>query len=394
MLEEVFMDPSPPMSLRSKTASLPARRSARGGGRLRDVLAVIAVNVGVLLMLALVGELIFGQWITGRPLGRLAVPRNVKKTRDTAPLYRGGSEFIYQRDAFGFRGAGVDPARISILTIGGSTTNQVDLPEDVTWQAVLERSLHEHGYDRVVVANAGVDGQSTVGLIADLELWFPNVPHLKPHLVVAYVGINDVYIAAPSASHEAIDEGERRQHERDGLRPSSLRREIEQRSAFVLLWTTIAGMLEADRAHLRHEARDFAAVQWTDQPAQPIWPAAQLEINLAAYKDRLVRIAELVEGRDAVPVFVTQTRADYRLDGGRLSGIVTVSGPNGVDRGRALTRFNAATLDVCRERHVVCLDLATELRFSDGDFYDYEHNTPQGAEKIGRWLADKLAGLV
>jgi len=50
------------------------------------VLAVIAVNVGVLLMLALVGELIFGQWITGRPLGRLAVPRNVKKTRDTAPL--------------------------------------------------------------------------------------------------------------------------------------------------------------------------------------------------------------------------------------------------------------------------------------------------------------------
>jgi lysophospholipase L1-like esterase len=388
------MGPSPPMSLRSKTASLPTRRSGWGDGRSREVLGVIAVNVGVLLVLALAAELIFGQWTTGRPLGRLAVPRNVKKTIAAAPLYRGGTEFVYQRDAFGFRGAGVDLARISILTIGGSTTNQVDLPEEATWQAVLERSLREHGHDRVVVANAGIDGQSTAGLIADLELWFPNVPHLKPHLVVAYVGINDVYVAGPSAAYEAIDKGEQRQRERDGLRHSSLKREIEQRSAFVLLWTTVAGMIEADRARLRHEAKDFAAAQWTDRPAQPIWPAAQLEINLAAYKDRLVRIAELVEGLGEVPVFVTQTRADYRLDGGRLTGIVTVSGPNGVDRGRILARFNAATLEVCRERHVTCFDLATELRFSEGDFYDYEHNTPQGAEKIGRWLAEKLAGLV
>ena len=41
-----------------------------------------------------------------------------------------------------------------------------------------------------------------------------------------------------------------------------------------------------------------------------------------------------------------------------------------------------------------CLDLAAELRFEPGDFYDYEHNTPQGARKIGQWLAGKLAGLV
>ena len=394
MLEEVFMGPSPPMSLRSKTASPPAGRSAWGDGRSREVLVVIAANVGVLLILALAAELIFGQWIAGRPLGRLAVPRNVKKTIAPAPLYRGGTEFVYQRDAFGFRGAGVDPTRITILTIGGSTTNQLYLPGEATWQAVLERSLHEKGHDRVVVANAGIDGQSTVGLIADLELWFPNVPHLRPHLVVAYVGINDVYVAGPSAAHEAIDKGEHRQREREGLHHSSMWREIEQRSAFVRWWTTVAGMIEADRAHLRHDARDFAAAQWTDQPAQPIWPAAQLEINLAAYKDRLVHVAELVEGLGEVPIFVTQTRADYRLDGGRLTGIVTDSGPNGVDQGQILARFNAVTLEVCRERHVVCLDLATELRFSEGDFYDYEHNAPQGAEKIGRWLADKLAGLV
>jgi hypothetical protein len=301
-------------------------------------------------------------------------------------------EFVYRRDAMGFRGSGVDPARIGILTIGGSTTNQLYLPEEATWQAVLERSLRQVGHD-VVVANAGIDGQSTVGMIADLNLWLPNVPHLKPRLVLAYVGINDVYkVGATSA--QATGEDESRQILRDSLQFSGFTKELEKRSALVRLWDTVAGSLQASQARLRHQAIDFAAAQWTDQPAQPVWRPDQLEVNLAAYEGRLVRIAGLIRGLGATPVFVTQTRADYRLENGRFIGIKGADGPNGVDRGRALTRFNAATMEVCRGWQVTCLDLATELRFTEGDFYDYEHNTPPGAEKIGKWLARKLDGLV
>jgi lysophospholipase L1-like esterase len=353
---------------------------------------VIGINLAVLLSLALAAELTFGQWIAASPLGRLAVPRNVNITISAASLYPGGGEFVYRRDAMGFRGPGVDPARISILTVGGSTTNQLYLPEEATWQAVLERSLRQTGHD-VVVANAGIDGQSTVGTIADLDLWFPNVPHLNPHLVLAYVGINDVYISGSAMDHAAGDE-RAKQMQRDSLRFRILTRELEQRSALVRLWTTVAGSIQASRARLRHHAADFARAQWTDQPAQPGWHADQLEADLAAYKERLVRIVGLIGRMGAVPVFVTQTRSDYRREHGRLTGIREVDGPNGVDQGRVLARFNAATMEVCRDRHVACLDLATELRFGDGDFYDYEHNTPQGAEKMGRWLAGKLAGLV
>jgi lysophospholipase L1-like esterase len=342
------------------------------------LLRVIAVNLAVLLGLALAVELAFGEWIGTHPLGRLAIPRNVKITLSAAPLYSGGGEFIYRRDAMGFRGSGVDPARITILTLGGSTTNQLYLPEEATWQAVLARSLRQMGHD-TVVANAGLDGQSTVGMIADLDLWIPNVPHLKPRLALAYVGINDVHI---------------RPTWRDGLHFVKFNRALEQRSALVRLWTIVAGSIRAQRADLGHRAVDFARAQWTDQPAQPDWQAGQLEANLAAYKARLVRIAELIERLGAVPVFISQTRADYRLENGRLFGIAKSEGPNGVDQGRALARFNAATLEVCRERRVACLDLASELHFADGDFYDYEHNTPQGAEKIGRWLAGRLAGLI
>ena len=356
------------------------------------LLRVIAINLVLLLVLALAAELVFGQWIGASPLGRLAVPRNVEVTVSAAPLYPEGGEFVYQRDAMGFRGSGVDPARIRILTIGGSTTNQLYLPEEATWQAVLERSLRQTGHD-VVVANAGIDGQSTVGMIADLDLWFPNVPHLKPHLVLAYVGINDVYISGPALVHATGDQ-QTRQMQRDHLYfPNSLKA-LEQRSALVRLWNTVAGSIRAGRAKLRHHATDLARAKWTDRPAQPGWHADQLEANLAAYKHRLVRIAGLIERMGAVPVFITQTRADYRLENGRLLGIVEAKGPNGVDQGRALARFNAVTMEVCRDWHVTCLDLAAELHFGAGDFYDYEHNTPQGAEKIGHWLAGKLTRLL
>ena len=354
-------------------------------------LRVVAMNVVVLLALALTAELVFGEWI-GNSVGRLAVPRNVKVVVSAASLYPGGGEFLYRRDAMGFRGPGVDLARVDILTIGGSTTNQLYLPEEATWQAVLEQSLRQAGHD-VTVANAGIDGQSTAGMIADLDFWLLDMPALKPHLVLAYVGINDVYKSGSATVKKVVRE-DRGQILRDNLQYSNVTREIEQRSALVRLWTTAVGLIEADRVRLRHRAVDFASARWTDQPAQPVWPPDQLKVNLAAYKDRLERIAGLIESMGAIPVFITQTRADYRLEDGRLTGIVETSGPNGVDRGRALTLFNAATLEVCRYRHVACLDLATELPFSEGDFYDYEHNTPQGAEKIGRWLAGKLDGLV
>jgi hypothetical protein len=356
------------------------------------LLRVVAMNFVVLLVLALTTELVFGEWIRSSALGRLAVPRNLKVLVSAAPLYPGGGEFVYRRDALGFRGPGVDPARIGVLTIGGSTTNQLYLPEEATWQAVLERFLRQAGHD-VVVANAGIDGQSTAGMIADLDFWLLEMPALKPHLVLAYVGINDVYKSGPATAHAGGRE-DPRQMLRDNLRHSNLKYEIEQRSALVRLWTTVAGSIQADRARLRHHAVDFAAAHWTDQPHQAVWQPDQLKVNLAAYKDRLERMAGLIESMGAIPIFITQTRADYHLENGRLTGIAEGDGPNGVDRGRALTLFNAATLEVCRYRHVICLDLATELQFSEGDFYDYEHNTPQGAEKVGRWLGGKLVGLV
>ena len=164
---------------------------------MRKFLSIVAVNLGLLLVFALAAEIVFGTWFSSDPLDQLGLPRDQAVTVQAGSLYDGGRDFVYRRDHWGFRGAGLDPAKVTILTVGGSTTNQLYLPEDATWQAVMERELKAQGRE-AVVANAGIDGQSTVGHLRAMSDWFPHVPGLKPRFILFYVGVNDVHLGGSS----------------------------------------------------------------------------------------------------------------------------------------------------------------------------------------------------
>jgi lysophospholipase L1-like esterase len=339
---------------------------------------IVAINLLVLLTLLAAAELWFGTWLSSDPLDKLGLPRGTAVTVDASRLYPGGGEHVFRRDRWGFRGE-VDPARVTIVTIGGSTTNQLYLPEGQTWQAAMEGRLAELGRDGVVVANAGIDGQSTVGHLKALEDWLPHVPGLKPRLVVVYTGINDVHITGAWV---------------DSLKQQSLIKIVRQRSAVVGLFDKVAGQIAARRARLTHERVDWAGAHWTEVANRPGWRSDQSASHPDSYRQRLKLLAERIHGMGAVPVFVTQARGDYRLVGGKVQGLASAEGSNGVDEHRLLDEMNRATLQVCQDDGLLCLDLAREVVFEPGDFYDRLHNTPQGAAKIGRWLAERLAGLV
>lgn len=342
----------------------------------KPLLRIVAVNLALLLAVVVVAELLFGTWFSTNPLDQLGLPRDSRATVDASTLYDGGRAFLYQRDHWGLRGAGIDPAQITILTVGGSTTNQLYLPEAATWQAELERAFAEQGR-AVTVANAGVDGQSTVGHLKALAEWFPHIPGLRPRFVLAYVGLNDIHITGSWI---------------DDLKHPDPIRQMQQKSAVVRLWRQMAGMVKARRAKLNHQRVDYDSVAWTDQPNVPNWRSDRT--NSADYRQRLIAMAERIHAMGAVPIFVTQPRGDYRVEGGKVLGIVTTDGLNGVDQYRLLAEYNQVTREVCRDQGLLCLDLAREVTFDKGDFYDYLHTTPSGAAKIGRWLHGKLAGLV
>jgi len=340
---------------------------------MRKVLA-LAVALGLLLVLAVAAELTFGTWFSKDPLDRLGLSRNAKFAVEAGPLYAGGTAFIYGRDRWGFRGDVPDPARISILTVGGSTTSQPYLPDDKTWQAAMERQLRAEGRE-VTVGNAGLDGASTQGHLRAMTDWFPHVPGLKPRFVLFYVGVHDVEPGGAWA----------------GLKQLGGVQWIRQHSGLARLWHEFAGGA-ARKVRLGHQPMDYAKAEWTDKPLQPDWKPDKAA--LAAYVDRLKKLAELTHAMGAVPILVTQPRGDYRATGGKVLGVVEGGGLNGLDHYKRLAAYNQATRALCDDQGLLCLDAARELAFEPGDFYDYLHNSPQGAEKLGHWLAAKLAGLV
>ncbi len=346
-------------------------------GMIRRVARIVLVNFALLLAVAVAAELLFGHWFSRDPLDRLDIFRNGRTMVDARPLYPGGRTFLYRRDQWGLRGAGVDPAAVAVLTIGGSTTNQMYLEEDATWQAAAARALASRGRP-VVFANAGLDGQSTLGHLRNFDAWFPNVPGLKPKVIIAYVGLNDLAAGGLSI---------------DALAFSSTLKQLRYNSALIRAGRVVEGWLAARRARLNHRKVDYARAEWTETPN---FPDARPP-DTRAYAARLRELVGRIGALGAKPVLMTQMSGDVRLVDGRARGLAAKdgpNGPNGIDRWRQLAAFNAATLAVCRETGAACLDLAGEVVFEDRDFYDEVHNTPQGAEKIGRWLAERLAGML
>lgn len=340
---------------------------------LRPLFKLLAVNLGLLLAGLVAVELIFGDWFSGDGLAALNVQRDIDIRYSAKGLYEGAGEIVYRRDHWGLRGDyGVDPAAIDLLTIGGSTTNQIYLPEDATWQAVLARTLN------IRVASAAIDGQSSIGHLAAFERWFPHIPNLRPRWVLAYVGLNDI-LAGDDANADRLSHF------------PSLQHHIRRKSAVYRLIQTAKGALAANQGRMVHHRVDFAQAQWTDKPSRADWPEARAAA-LAAYKERLVRLIADIRKLGAQPILVTQRHGDWRIGSdGALEGIVEPgAATNGVDHKILMDLYNQATLEVCRAEGALCLDLATKLEFQPNDFYDLVHNTPQGAARIGAWLAGEL----
>ena len=98
---------------------------------------------------------------------------------------------IHTKNSLGFRGP--EPPRdfadrLTIVTIGGSTTECLNLTDGKTWTDELARRL-DGALPGVWVNNAGIDGQSTFGHRILLD---SVVTRLRPTVAVFLVGANDV----------------------------------------------------------------------------------------------------------------------------------------------------------------------------------------------------------
>jgi lysophospholipase L1-like esterase len=282
-------------------------------------------------------------------------------------LYEPRSEVTYIRDRYGLRGLNYPTSKLELMTVGGSTTDQIYITEGATWQDVI------HSRTGIVTANAGVEGMTSRGHIVAVEDWLHRLPDSHPRYFLHYVGVND----APLPSFPPPWDSWARQ-----LRPRSA------------IWHAVTKFRDwlADPIVVNH-----AAVHaWKVSPGE--WIKAEVdrsgisEYVERTFKPNLRRLLDIHRRNGETAIFVVQPANPLFVKRELDTVFVAHPDPDIVKWAVALDEINSATGAVCHEQPERCrfIDRAPAILFEPADFYDLIHYTPSGARKIGEFLAREL----
>jgi lysophospholipase L1-like esterase len=337
---------------------------------------IIGWNLALLFSGLLVCELVFGSWFFGGGLGFVHVPRDLVLQHDVSKIRLGGGAVRYSRDRWGLRGSHGEPSEINILTIGGSTTDELYSDDTETWSARLQDRFTRAGIP-AIVGNAGINGHSTIGHIYSMESWLSRIPQLKPKVILYYLGINDVALPTQSG-HDAIVAV--------GTWPR-IRRYIINNSALVRLLRIIRGSIRAKNLQIAYHTVSSPLGR---QDSYPKIAPSQYRHQVFNYGIRVKRLFGLTMEMGALPVFVSQRRGDAF----QRNGDLFATDSKAVKERQIQNLYNHEMLRVCRSLKAICIDLAGQINLLEPDFFDRIHTTPIGSEKIAVFLDDRLQGIV
>ncbi len=335
---------------------------------------VLAAANTVLLALGVGGiELIAGDWF--EPFVPPAVVIVNRTFTIRQELYQPHGDIVYASDRYGLRGVKEPLDKIELVTVGGSTTNQIYITEGETWQDDL-RAL-----TGIRVANAGANGMTSFGHLVAVSEWLHRVPGLAPKFYLHFIGVNDAELGrVPRPSDMS---GTNSPWLLAIRKRSAIAKSLEQ------LWFFLHGAREVAHGSIVPHANEK--------------PRLRVQINSGeienfietVYKPNLRALLGLHHGRAETAILMSQTANPNTV---RWTAEDTFVSESAASVGRfavGLRLINAATADVCGQNPDMCifLDLAHGVRFEADDFYDLVHTTPAGNRKIAAFLAEKLTSL-
>ena len=342
---------------------------------------IISINILILFIGLFAVEVYWRIYLASDITLTLNVSKNVTLLHEPHNMYETNKPFVtYSRNMYGLRTKHLVPNEIDVLVVGGSTTDQRYIDDQEEWVAIFEAQ------SGLKSANAGVDGQSTYGHLKNFEQWFSKIPKLNPKYIVFYVGVNDFYKDA-NFNYDIMQANEIKKDFNYYFDTSHLR----------FLQNLFLGVYQAQKANVGHGAMSLDKLELTSTGLiDKSRYQSLMDKRLKDYKSRLMSLAFKSDSMGAIPVFVTQSTIEEAIFNKKAKAPSFVQDYdsyqiNGIDRVIMRSILNATTMTICDDFvGAVCVNLAEELKFDVVDFYDTVHNTPAGAEKIGKYLATKL----
>jgi lysophospholipase L1-like esterase len=299
---------------------------------------------------------------------------------------------VHQRNSLGFRGPEPPadfPRGLTIVTVGGSTTECFDLAEDKTWPHDLGVNLQRRFKD-LWLNNAGLSGNSTFGHYILMQDYLVK---LKPKVVIFLVGINDLGIRGERDFDQRIHGVNFRSLERF-LASAAVHSELATAALNLYRYYFPKSVMinnqndpqEIDLKKLRHfqvsgEARAAMLKDHRDHYVRP-------------YQVRLERLLAICREHKITPVLLTQPvlygEGVDAATGVDLGHRFVAQDMDGVTAWQVLELYNGVTREVGREQGVLVIDLAREMPKNSDYYYDLMHFTNAGAARVADLIDAQL----
>ena len=319
---------------------------------------------------------------------RIVLPRNFRETMVNAENPKLAPTIVFSKNSLGFRGE--EPPRdfdrhLTVLAVGGSTTECLYLTDGTSWPERLGQALGPR-FDRLWVNNAGLDGHSTFGHLLLLD---QIVLRLRPKVVLFLVGLNDVNRELPTGREVAT-----------GRAP--LLHRLARHSAIVANALDLRRHLEARELALGYREVDLRNTPQlaADRPRAQALVERHREKSLPGYRSRVRELVRLSRAHGIEPVLLTQP-ALYGGDRDDVTGVslrwIEVDAKGQLHGGlawRVLEEYNDVVREVGAAEGVLVVDLARALPKSSRLYYDFVHFTDEGAREVAAITARALCPLL
>ena len=360
-----------------------------------NYLKVAGINLLILLIIITIIELIFGYWFKKDNWGNQIRSFRYKNVEFTSEFNNKKYTFLYKRNSYGFRGEEHDPSKIKIAFLGGSTSNEQYTPQELSIVGRVNTFLKSKNF-KYKIHNASVDGQSSIGIINNFKIWFPKINNFNPKIYVIYLGINERYYVPESINYEPnpsdISSGKWRGHinDFDNLRKTSLKDQIFDRIKNDSFFMEKGKILKLrflppskrtaayDPNKFKVPARSGEIENYTfvnNDEANLIYNKEKLLIKYSGYvkslTQRLDYINRTIKAKKALPIFINQVMFD-----GQKNEIMFIT--------------NVIIRKYCIDNNIDFIDLANIANLEITDFYDTMHTTPEGSDKIAKYIQNDL----
>jgi hypothetical protein len=331
--------------------------------------------------------------------GRINLPFHLKKEHRVEGV-EGLDELVtVSFNSLGFRGP--EPpedwdSALTILCVGGSTTECTYLSDEKTWPDRLSKKLSAE-IDGVWLNNAGIDGHSTFG---HLQLLDQYISTIRPKVVLLYVGINDV----GRTDLNRYDEQSLRtkNHSGDSLAKRIHRRFIRH-SDLLALADNLRRQRMAKSLGLTHQVEfghksleHIKHVEFSDEHRAKLLREHDQQC-LVGYRKRLEELVKKCHAIDIKVVLITQPALyGVGVDNSRAIDLETVrvGQVDGWTQWKLLQMYNHVTTDVGSQLDVPVIGLAETIPKSSRYYYDLLHYTNDGAELLATKLHRDLMPIL